>query len=225
MLIKSLEWLDEKVDSKITEYYHYKFIEEQKYLDKNRFEKFIESFNNRYSKDSIGSNKVNEFNKQLIRKFATYLSLDNVYMAMSGIKSLSIYTVFNAIFEESHHEVKLNTNTIFIASPWNGGNLTGNTSAIYVVSEGFYQGENHKGFYLEDLDIAFVHNGNHSISIATIMDDINITTNSVFPSGNLKQGFFNATITFNSIEINGESYSVDWKLAVLLYMIQQVYRP
>jgi hypothetical protein len=228
MLIKSLEWLDEKVDSRITEYYHHKFIEEQNDSDENRFNKFIESFNNPYAKDGVGSNKVDEFNKQLIRKFATYLSLDNIYMAMSGIKSLSMYTVFNAIFEESNNKVKLNTDTIFVASPWSGGNLTGNTNAYRgVVGSGFVQDPhgNHKGFYFKDLDIAFVYNGNHSISLGTIINDIDITTNSVFPSGNLKQDFFNATITFNSIEINGESYSVDWKLAVLLYMIQQVYRP
>jgi hypothetical protein len=227
MLIKSLEWLDEKFDLRITEHYHRKFIEEQNDSNENRFEKFIESFNNPYAKDSIGSNKVDEFNKQLIRKFATYLSLDNIYMAMSGKKCDSNYAVINAIFEQTNQEIKLNTDTIFVASPWSGGNLTGNTNAYRgVVGGGFIQDPsgNHKGFYFQELDIAFVHNGNHSISIGTLMDDIDITTNSVFPSGNLKQDFFNAIITFNSIEINGESYSLDWKLAVLLYMIQKVYQ-
>lgn len=227
MLIKSLEWLDEKVDSKITEHYHRKFIEEQNDSDENRFEKFIESFNNPYAEDGVGSNKVNKFNKRLIRKFAIYLSFANIYMAMAGVKSNSNYAIINAIFEQSDQEIKLNSDTIFIASPWNGGNLTGNTNAYRgVVGGRFVQDPsgNHKGFYFQDLDIAFVHNGNHSISIGTIMDDIDITTNSVFPTGNLKQNFFNATITFNSIEINGESYSVDWKFAALLYMIQKVYQ-
>lgn len=228
ILSKSLEWIDEKVDSKITEHYYHKFIEEQNDSDENRFEKFIKSFNNPYAEDGVGSNKVNEFNKRLIRKFTTYLSFDNIYMAMSGIKSDSNYAVINAIFEQSKQEIKLNSDSVFIASPWNGGNLTGNTNAYRgVVGSGFMQDPsgNHKGFYFQDLDIAFVHNGNHSISIGTIMDDIDITTNSVFPAGRLKHDFFDANITFNSIEINGESYSIDLKFASLLYMIQKVYRP
>lgn len=107
-------------------------------------------------------------------------------------------------------------------------NLTGNTNAYRgVVYNGFVFDEiNVRGFYIEELNIGYIYNGNHSISIGSIFGDLCIKTNiKYFKSCTFKKEFYNYKILYNKIITdNGEIEITNWRFAALLKIIQLTYK-
>lgn len=222
----------------IKEYLYNKFklyfeneISKDKYILKekekeNSFNTFIDSFINKYIENS---EKDNYFRKKLIRKYANYLFLDNINTTMSKNSAATDINTFyiEDLFEYTKKKISLSHKTIFITHPYKGGNLTGNTNAYRgVIYNGFvFDKINIKGIYIEELDIGYIHNGNHSISIGSIVDDIKIETNDdFFKSCNLKKEFYDSKILYNKIVVDNKEIEIkNWKFAALLKMIQITY--
>lgn len=226
-IIKIIEWLDCKADGKISEHFENRLLKRQKSYDYSKYEEFTQAIENPYAESRVGTDKYKEFNLKLAQKLTSYLSLDNIFMTMSGEPKNFPGQIIEAIFEKSENQASLNADSTFVPYPWSPGNLTGNTNAYHgVVGYGFvHDPRNHKGFYFKDLDLAFVFNGNHSISIGTLMNDVKIATNPLFPEGTLNQKFFTAKITYDSITFGDVVYQIDdWKLSVILYAIQKAYK-
>lgn len=192
---------------------------------RNKFKIFINSFENNYIENN---NKDKNFRKKLIKKYANYLFMDNINVCLSSNYTNSSIKLSDLIelVTITNNTTSLTSNTVYITHPWKGQNLTGNTNAYRgVVYNGFVHDEhNVKGIYIEDIDTAFIFNGNHSVSIGSLIDDMNLTTNKNLKSTNLKESFFNAKITYSKIYIENKTIEINnWKLAALLKMIQTTY--
>lgn len=215
--------------SNLKKYFNEEIDEEIDYLQnkKNKiyFDNFFKYFNNEnmnfLEKDII-------FKKNLARKYGNYLFLDTITSCLSSNVAMDIYSDFKKLLTFTNKQIDLTSDTIFITHPWSAGNLTGNTNAYRgVVYNGFIHDENNvKGFYIENIDIAYINNGNHSVSIGSIMNDINIKTNNNIKSCYFNKDFFESKIEYNSITlINGETINIhNWKFAVFLKMVQYVYQ-
>ncbi|MDY3203915.1 MAG: hypothetical protein RBR70_02425 [Arcobacter sp.] len=190
---------------------------------KELFEEFISSFDNKY----IDKNEKDlNFRKQFINKYCNYLFFNNVVNAMTynyAVKDINTFDI-EKILDFTNKEINLGQDTIYITHPWKGENLTGNTNAYRgVVHNGFvFDKRNIRGFYIEELNIAYIYNGNHSISIGSIIGDICIKTNdNNLKSCTLKKEFYNAKVLYNKIIMDNEEIEItNWKFAVLLKLIQ-----
>jgi hypothetical protein len=195
--------------------------------DEILFQTFLDSFMNKYIENN--QNDVN-FRKNFIKKYANYLFMDSVDFCMSHNKGKIDLgqNDFEHILKPSNNILSLDSSTVFITHPWKGQNLTGNTNAyVGVVQNGFvHDQDNIKGFYIEDIDIAFIYNGNHSVSIGSIVSDISITTNTdKIISYTFKDTFFDAEIKSDSIIIDNVTVKIeDWKTAILFKLIQITYK-
>lgn len=187
------------------------------------FQTFLDSFMNKYIENNQNDVK---FKKDFIKEYANYLFMDSVVFCMCNNRGKIDLNQndFEYILNPTNNILSLDSNTVFITHPWKGQNLTGNTNAyVGVVQNGFFHDrDNVKGFYIEDIDIAFIYNGNHSVSIGSISDDISITTNKDnLLAYSFNDEFFDANITYNSIEIEDVIIDIkDWKTAVLLKIVQ-----
>ncbi len=191
--------------------------------DKELFEEFISSFDNEYI---YKNQKDLNFRKQFIRKYCNYLFFNNIVNSMTcnnAVKDINVSDI-EKFLNLTHKEINLGEDTIYITHPWKGKNLTGNTNAYRgVVYNGFVSDEkNIKGFYIEELNIGYIYNGNHSISIGSIVGDVCIKTNiNYFKSCTFKKEFYNYHILYNKIITDNEEIKItNWKFAVLLKLIQ-----
>ena len=194
---------------------------------KKLFEEFISSFDNKY----IDKNEKDlNFRKKFIRKYCNYLFFNNIVNAMTynyGVKDINTFDI-EKILDFTNKEISLGEDTIYITHPWKGKNSTGNTNAYRgVVYNGFVFDEiNVRGFYIEELNIGYIYNGNHSISIGSIFGDLCIKTNiKYFKSCTFKKEFYNYKILYNKIITdNGEIEITNWRFAALLKIIQLTYK-
>lgn len=215
---------------KFKTYFEEQIIEEENKSVEDKkeelFNTFIESFSNNYIENN---NKDKNFRKKFIKKYANYLFFDNVNKALSENYAMSDIHTFNldALFEYTSKIIPLSSDSIFITHPYKGGNLTGNTNAYRgIVQNGFvFDKTNVRGIYIEELDIGYINNGNHSISIGSIVDDINIeTSNDFLKSCNLKKEFYTSKISYNEIVMDDKKVEIrNWKFAAFLKMIQITY--
>ena len=195
--------------------------------DKELFEEFISSFDNEYTDKN---QKDLNFRKQFIRKYCNYLFFNNIVNSMTcnnAVKDINISDI-EKFLNLTHKEINLGEDTIYITHPWKGKNLTGNTNAYRgVVYNGFVSDEkNIKGFYIEELNIGYIYNGNHSISIGSIFGDLCIKTNiKYFKSCTFKKEFYNYNILYNKIITDDEEIEImNWRFAALLKIIQLTYK-
>lgn len=195
--------------------------------ENNLFLETIENFMNPYGEALGERNTI--FKKNLIRNYAHYIALDNIFMCLgnNSKRSKRLDVIFDIV--PNALPQALTSKTVFIPYPWSSGNLTGNTNAFRgVVGNGFvFDKTNVHGFYIVDIDIAFIYNANHSISIGSIMNDIKVETNDiVFKQVFLGDKFFEAEIGSNYIVFDEKEDPIllDWKIATLLKMIQLVYK-
>lgn len=195
--------------------------------DKELFEEFISSFDNEYI---YKNQKDLNFRKQFIRKYCNYLFFNNIVNSMScnyAFKDINVSDI-EKFLDLTHKEIVLGEDTIYITHPWKGKNLTGNTNAyIGVVYNGFVFDEiNIRGFYIEELNIGYIYNGNHSVSIGSIIGDVCIKTNiNYFKSCTFKKEFYNYKILYNKIITDNEKIEImNWRFAALLKIIQLTYK-
>ena len=195
--------------------------------DKELFEEFISSFDNEYI---YKNQKDLNFRKQFIRKYCNYLFFNNIVNSMScnyAFKDINVSDI-EKFLDLTHKEIVLGEDTIYITHPWKGKNLTGNTNAyIGAVYNGFVFDEiNIRGFYIEELNIGYIYNGNHSVSIGSIIGDVCIKTNiNYFKSCTFKKEFYNYKILYNKIITDNEKIEImNWRFAALLKIIQLTYK-
>jgi hypothetical protein len=204
----------------------YNQIEE---LNSERYIEFVNAFQNKYI---INNERDIYFRRTFLRKYAQYLFMDNINSCLStnSVENcINIAEMEDTIFDRVNQNISLDSRTVFITQPWKGANLTGNTNAYRgVVYNGFVHDTNNvKGVYIKDIDLAFIYNGNHSVSIGSIVDDINITSNTnEFKTVKLNNAFFNSKIEYNKIVLNNNKIVniSSWKLSVLFKIIQLLYR-
>ncbi len=227
LIIKLKKYFYEKFKDIFVNEINFEINNDMEIKHQEEFENFINSFNNI---DIYKNEKDLMFKKQFINKYCNYLFFNNVFTAMTynyAARDIDTFDI-QRIFNFTNKEINLRHDTIYITHPLKGTNLTGSTNAYRgVVYNGFVFDENNvKGFYIEELDIAYIYNGNHSISIGSIMGDISIKTNTNnFKSCILKNEFYNYRILYNKIIIDNEEIEIkNWRFAALLKIIQLTYK-
>lgn len=150
----------------------------------------------------------------LISKFL-YSNMDDIYIDIpfpSSLMSKDYNVKDKMILVRKDKVIDLAKDTVILL-PWDRFRFSNTVRSIY--KNGFkYMEDNHKAFYYSDIDLCYVHSGNHSIATGIIKKEGSIKAEEY----DIK-GLFNVLTTDGANwYINGEKHLVevfDFRIAIL----------
>ena len=176
----------------------------------NESEKFIEYFKNIPFEYKIG----------FIREFAKSISSKKIFELLKGN---NFQTPINSkYFNEINNSVSTTEDTIYITDINRADRFT--SCNIYDSIREFKQNPNHKGFYLQEFDIAFIQNGSHSINLAYMFGRVNLKTNQYFQHIKMNDTFLNLDINPTNNDFCQYSLSRNQDTILLWIAIQEYLR-
>lgn len=198
-------------------------LNEESVENKIRFERAIKFYTELSRQNPLTA-------KVAIKEFAMALFYERFISVLSSpndkynTDEYDLYNIIGSITDKiTDRTLSIDNKSGFVAYAWNRDRLIG--SIIARNNTAFEQDSNHKGFYLDEFDILFIHNGNHSCTGGVLNNNINITAgekNILFVKFN-KQAFFNMSISHEKIICNNgyEKSYFDWKIPALFKIMQE----
>ena len=195
-------------------------------LNKNNYNNFINIFK---------ASSFKEYKYLFIRKYASYIFMDNVNFCLSNNsekKDIHL-TELKDLLEVIEQPFILNKKTIFITHPHKGNKIFGQDSVgcndiiINKFKDELINLNELFGVYISKFNIAFIYGGNHSISIASIKNDIIINSNKKLKNYQFNNVFYTSIIEYDKIiyTMDNEKRVIsitDWKIAAFFKMLQLI---
>lgn len=174
-----------------------------------------------------------DYKIQFIRELAKFMSAKksvDLLKSVKGISNPNLTPLIKNYFQIVSQAAETTEKTIYITDV-NRADRFSSLCNQYTSIREFKQGDNHKGYYLKEFDIAFIYQGNHSINLAYMFGKVKLTTNEYFQNVEIDKSFLD--IEINSVIDNNifipyiGSYNKDMTLiwiAIQEYLKEKILR-